>query len=145
MAVSTIDPKDVVISIGGVPVSGFTNGTFLEIVADQQQFTKVTGADGYVTRVKSNDYGATMTLTLAQSSPSNDVLSAIFNADRAINGGVVPILIKDLSGTTVIFSATGWIQQFPDITYSNEFTERAWVFDLANVDFFLGGNGVVQP
>ncbi len=142
MAVSTFDPKQVVVSVGGVPLSGFTDGTFLEITADTQQFTKVTGADGYVTRVKSNDYGAVMTLTLAQTSPSNDVLSGIFNLDKTINGGIVPILIKDLSGTTVIFSATGWIQQFPDISFSNEISDRAWIFDLANVDMFLGGNEV---
>lgn len=140
MAVTTVDPKNVIISIGGFPMSGFVDGTFLEISSDTEQFTKVTGADGYVTRVKSNDYGATMTLTLAQSSPSNDVLSTFFNLDRTVNGGIVPILVKDLSGTTIIFSATGWIQQFPDISYSNDISERAWIFDLANMDLFIGGN-----
>ena len=141
MSVSTFDPKQVIITIGGYIMSGFADGTFLEVVADNPQFTKVTGADGYVTRVKSNDYGATLTLTLSQSSPSNDYLSAIFNADRAINGGVVPIFIKDMSGTTTIFSATGWIQQFPDIAYGNEINDRAWILDLANADMFIGGNG----
>lgn len=141
MAVATFDPKSVVISIGGVPMSGFADGTFLEITADNQQFTKVTGADGYTTRVKSNNYGGTMTLTLAQSSPSNDALSIILNADRATNAGVVPILIKDMSGTTVMFTAAGWIQQFPDITYGNEMNNRAWTIELADIDIFIGGNG----
>lgn len=141
MAVRTFDPKEVIITIGGIPMSGFADGTFLEVVADVPQFTKVTGADGYVTRVKSNDYGAVMTLTLSQSSPSNDALSAIFNADRQANAGVVPILIKDMSGTSVIFAATGWIQQFPDTAFGNEINDRAWIFDLANADLFIGGNG----
>lgn len=141
MAVSTFDPKSVVVTIGGITISGYADGTFLEITADTPQFTKITGADGYVTRVKSNDYGAVLTLTLSQSSPSNDVLSALFNADRLSNAGVVPILIKDLSGTTVIFAATGWIQQFPDTAFGNEINDRAWVIDLANADLFIGGNG----
>lgn len=141
MSVATFDPKSVVVSIGGVTMSGYADGTFLEITADTPQFTKITGADGYVTRVKSNDYGAVMTLTLSQSSPSNDVLSALFNADRLTNAGVVPILIKDLSGTTVIFAATGWIQQFPDTAFGNEINDRSWVIDLANADLFIGGNG----
>lgn len=141
MAVMTFDPKDVVVSIGGVPMSGYADGTFLEITADTQQFTKVVGADGYTTRVKSNNYGAVMTLTLSQSSPSNDVLSGILNLDRLSNRGVVPILVKDLSGTTVFFAGTGWIQQFPDVSYGNEINNRAWVFDLAEVDIFIGGNG----
>lgn len=141
MAVRTVDPKSVIIAIGGVPMSGFADGTFLEITADAQQFSKVTGADGYTTRVKTNNYGGTLTLTLSQSSPSNDVLSALLNADRLRNAGVVPILIKDLTGTTKIFSATAWIQQMPDVAYGNAINNRAWVFDLAEMDTFIGGNG----
>lgn len=141
MAVATFDPKSVVITIGGKAMSGFADGTFLEITADTQQFTKVVGADGFTTRVKSNNYGGVMTLTLAQSSPSNDALSIIFNADRARNLGVVPILIKDLSGSTIIFSGTGWIQQFPDVAFGNEINDRAWTLDLAEIDIFIGGNG----
>lgn len=140
VSVSTFDPKSVVITIGGIPISGYADGTFLEITADNQQFSKVVGADGYTTRVKSNNYGGVMTLTLAQTSPSNDYLSGILHLDRASNTGVVPILIKDLSGTTVIFSATAWIQQFPDVSFGNEMNNRAWTFDLAEIDIMIGGN-----
>lgn len=141
MAVRTFDPKSVVITIGGVPMSGFADGTFLEITSDTQQFTKVVGADGYTTRVKSNNYGGVMTLTLSQSSPSNDVLSGFLALDRTANAGVVPILIKDMSGSTIIFSGTGWIQQFPDVTFGNEINNRAWALDLADIDILIGGNG----
>lgn len=141
MAVFSYDPKSVIIVIGGVPISGYADGTFLEITADTQQFTKIVGADGYTTRVKSNNYGGVMTLTLSQTSPSNDVLSGILALDRVSNAGVVPILIKDMSGTTVIFAATGWIQQFPDVSFGNEINNRAWVFDLADIDILIGGNG----
>lgn len=141
MGVRTFDPKSVIITIGGFVMSGFADGTFLEITADKQQFTKVTGADGFTTRVKSNDYGAVMTLTLSQSSPSNDVLSGILALDRAANAGVVPIFVKDMSGSTVFFAATGWIQQFPDSSFGNEINNRGWTIDLADVDIFIGGNG----
>lgn len=141
MSVRSFDPKSVVVTIGGVPMSGYADGTFLEVTADTQQFTKVVGADGFTTRVKSNNYGGVMTLTLSQSSPSNDVLSAFLNADRLSNSGIVPILIKDLSGTTIIFSGTGWIQQFPDVIFGNEINNRAWTLDLAEIDIIIGGNG----
>jgi hypothetical protein len=140
LAVRTFDPKSVIVTIGGVPMSGYADGTFLEITADTQQFTKVVGADGYTTRVKSNNYGGVMTLTLSQSSPSNDVLSGFLNLDRTVNGGVVPILIKDLSGSTIVFSGTGWIQQFPDVTFGNEINNRAWTLDLTDIDILIGGN-----
>lgn len=141
MAVRTFDPKSVIVTIGGVPMSGYADGTFLEITADTQQFTKIVGADGFTTRVKSNNYGGVMTLTLSQSSPSNDVLSGFLQLDRASNRGVVPILIKDMSGTTIIFAGTGWIQQFPDVIFGNEINNRAWILDLAEIDVLIGGNG----
>lgn len=141
MAVRTYDPKAVVITIGGVPMSGFSDGTFLEISRDAQAFTKVVGADGTTTRVKSNNTGGTMTVTLKQSSPSNDVLSAFAQADALSNAGVVPILVKDLSGNSVYFSATGWIQKIADSTFSADVSDRAWTLDLADVDIFVGSNG----
>lgn len=87
---ATFDPASVVISFGGIPLSGFADGTFLEITADNPQFTKTVGADGYTTRTKSNNYGAQVTITLAQSSPSNDILTSFLNADRIDNQGVKP-------------------------------------------------------
>jgi len=140
LSVSTFDPKSLIITIGGAVISGYADGEFLSIIADNQQFTKITGADGFTTRVKSNNYGGTMTLTLSQTSPSNDVLSGFLNLDRISNLGVLPILIKDLSGTTTLFSAQGWIQQFPDVTFSNEISNRAWTLDLVDIDIFIGGN-----
>ena len=141
MAVRTYDPKSVVITVGGVPMSGFADGTFLEITRDDVAFTKVVGADGTTTRVKSNNTGGSMTITLKQSSPSNDVLSAFAQADELTNTGVVPILVKDLSGNSIYFSATGWIQKYPDSVFANEINNRAWVLDLADVDMFVGSNG----
>ena len=141
---ATFDPASVVISFGGIPLSGFADGTFLEITADNPQFTKVVGADGFTTRVKSNNYGAVATLTLAQSSPSNEILSGFLNQDRLNDDGVYPLLIKDMSGTTVVFSATGWIQQFPNITFGNELNNREWIIDLADIDIFVGRNTLTQ-
>lgn len=143
MAVATFDPKSVLISFGGVPLSGFADGTFLELTADTQQFTKVVGADGFTTRVKSNDYGGILTLTLSQSSPSNDVLSGFLALDRTTNTAVLPLLIKDMSGTTLVFAAQAWIQQFPDTAFGNEINNRAWIFDLADLDLLIGGNNQV--
>lgn len=140
MVVATFDPKSVLISFGGVPLSGFADGTFLELTADTQQFTKVVGADGFTTRVKSNDYGGVLTLTLSQSSPSNDVLSGFLQLDRTTNTAVLPLLIKDMSGTTLVFAAQAWIQQFPDTAFGNEINNRAWIFDLADLDLLIGGN-----
>jgi len=140
MAVRTYDPKSVVVTIGGVPMSGYADGTFLVVDRDENSFSKVTGADGTTTRVKSNNRSGTMTLTLKQSSPSNDVLSGFATLDELANSGVVPILIKDLSGNSLFFSATGWIQKFPSSEFGKEINNRDWILDLVDVDMFVGSN-----
>lgn len=122
-------------------MSGFADGTFLEITRDEQAFTKVTGADGYTSRVKSNNRGGLLTLTLLETSPSNDVLSGIAALDEVANAGVVPVFVKDMSGNSTYFSATGWVQKLPDSTFGKEINTRAWAIDLADVDIFVGSNG----
>ena len=140
MAVRTYDPKQVVVTIGGVPMSGYADGTFLVVDRDENAFTKVTGADGTSTRVKSNNRSGSMTLTLKQSSPSNDILSGFAALDELSNSGVVPILIKDLSGNSIFFSATGWVQKYPSSEFGKEINNREWILDLVDVDMFVGSN-----
>ena len=62
---------------GAIDISGLTNGVFISVERDTDAFTKVVGADGEGMRSKSNDKSATITITLMQSSSSNDALSAI--------------------------------------------------------------------
>lgn len=143
MSLATFDPASVVITVGGIPMSGYADGTFALLSRSVDAWSMVTGADGLTTRVKSNDRSGTLTLTLAQTSPSNDALSAFAIDDELNNSGVVPILIKDLSGSTILFSATGWVQKFPDVEYSNILTDREWILGLADIDIFVGGNASV--
>jgi len=79
-------------------------------------------------------------LTLAQTSPSNDVLSGIAQADRLTNSGVVPVLIQDFSGRSVHVSAFGWVRRVPSAEFGKEISNREWVLDLADYDPFVGGN-----
>jgi hypothetical protein len=140
MALRTFDPKQVLVIIGGVPMSGYADGTFVSVERTSDTFTKVSGADGIVSRAKSNDRSGSLTLTLAQTSPSNDVLSALAVTDELTNLGVVPVLIKEVSGSTVIVSAFGWVKKPPMVEYGKEIVNREWVLDLADVDFGVGGN-----
>jgi hypothetical protein len=140
MSVRTYDPKSVIITVGGVPMSGFSDGTFCEIVRDEATWTKVVGADGYVTRGKTNNFSGTMTLTLKQSSPSNDVLSGFIALDELTNSGIVPVLVKDLSGNSTYFSGQGWVQQYSNSTFDKAITDREWTIALATLDLFVGSN-----
>ena len=140
MSVKTYDAKNVIITIAGVPMSGFSDGTFLEVVRNEPTWTTVVGADGLVTRSKTNNLTGTLTLTLKQSSPSNDVLSGLLAVDELTNQGVFPVLIKDLSGNSIYFSANAWITQYPSSTFGKEVSDRQWVLSLDEADMFVGSN-----
>lgn len=138
--VRTFDPKQGVLTIGGVPIGGFADGTYISIERSSNTFEKVSGADGEVSRAKSNDYSGSLALTLAQTSPSNDVLSGFAIADELTSDGVVPVLYKDIGGTTIIFSAKGWVRKPAIVELGKVINNREWNLDLADLDIFVGGN-----
>lgn len=139
--VRTYDPRNVQVIIGAIPITGFADGTFVTVTADEDLYAKTTGAQGEVSRARSNNRGGTLTLTLKQTSPANDVLSGFALADEASNAGVVPVLIKELgTGRTLMFSQAGWIQGWPEVGYSKAIENRAWTIALADITRFIGGN-----
>lgn len=140
MTVKTYDPKNVQLIVGGVPINGFADGTFISAERTNDAFTMVSGAAGEVTRAKSNDRTGMVTITLLQSSLSNDVLSGFALADELSNSGIVPVVIKEVTGNTVIFSGEGWVRKFPVTDYAKEVSNREWVLDMSDMDFFIGGN-----
>lgn len=140
MGVKTFDPKQVQVIIGGNQITGFADGEFVNVERDEDTFTKVVGADGEVSRSKSNNRSGTLTLTLLQTSASNDILSAIMIADELSNSGIVPVYIKDTLGTSVLFAGEGWIMKPPAHANDKEITNREWAIQLASVDIFIGGN-----
>jgi len=139
--VRTYDPRNVQIILGGNPISGFADGTFVTVTPDENLYTKTVGADGEVSRARSNNRSATVTLTLKQTSQSNNILSALAQADNLNNGGVVPFMLKEIgSGATLVFAQAAWVEDFPDAEYSKEVSDRAWTIALAQTDMFIGGN-----
>lgn len=138
--VYTYASDEVQIIVGGVPMSGTADGTFVTISRDEQAFTKVTGADGSTSRSKSANRAGTITITLKQTSPANDVLSGFMIADEQSNNGVVPVMVKDTGGRTLHYASAAWVQQMPDQDFAKEVSNREWVMDCARIDSFVGGN-----
>jgi hypothetical protein len=140
--VRTYDPSEVIITLAGVIISGYTDGTFVEVARDEPTWTKTVGADGTVTRGKTNNRAGTVTITLKSSSPSNDVLSGILIADELTSTEVFPVLIKDLSGTSVFFSAQGWVQQYANAPFGKDIPDRVWTIATAELDMLVGSNSL---
>jgi hypothetical protein len=136
----TYDPSKVVVLFGGIPLSGFADGEFVKVERDGDAFSKVVGADGDTSRAKSCNKAGTATITLAQTSPSNDILQGFALLDELSNDGVAPFAVKDLSGRSTYISAHGWIKKAPAVSFGKEITNREWTIDLADIDTFTGGN-----
>jgi len=140
MATHSFDPKDVIIIVGGFPMGGFADGEFMSFERNNDAFTQSVGADGDTTRVKSNDRSGSLTITLDQTSLSNDVLSGIAQLDEKANAGLVPILVKEKNGTSTLFAGNGWVQKMPVMSFGKETTTRVWIIAMAETEIFVGGN-----
>lgn len=134
------DASQVIVVFDGTPLTGWADGTFVTVEFDEQQWNKVTGAGGDTQRSKTNNYAGKVTVTLLNGSVSNDVLSAAWNADRVDNTGKGPIIVKDLSGTTIWQAKNAWIQQMPSQGYGKDAETREWVLDTDELSGVAGGN-----
>ncbi len=138
--VKTYDPKNVSAIVGGKILSGFMDGTFIEVERNENAFNLKVGVDGESARAKSNNKSGKITMTLLQSSASNDVLSAFAAADELSNSGAVPFFLKDNSGRSVATALTAWVQKLPKMVFAKEIQGWQWVLETDDIEMFLGGN-----
>jgi len=142
MALSTIrafDPKMVTINWGAYLVVGFAEEK-VTISYQDDAYDLAIGCDGEASRVRKNNNSATITLTLQQTSPSNDFFSGMAIADRQANLGIMPMTIIDYSGTTKIFAPSAYIVKTPDQSLSNTNNTMQWTFVCDNLGWYAGGS-----
>jgi len=131
--VTTYDPRKVIVTFGGMPIGGFAGGTFINVTASADRFTKVVGADGEIARSKSADNTHEVTITLMQSSMSNRYLSTVEQLDKLASQGILPLTITDLNGGTLKFWPQAWITKDPDLGFAAELTDREWTFQTGQI------------
>ncbi len=137
MGTKVYDANEVSVILGGIAIdSGFADGEFCRIEQESDDFDDVVGSDGEVTRSKTNDRRATITLLVMQTSSSNQALSALSNADRlASNGaGIVPVMIRDRNGASLFESQHAWIRRPPNVSFDKVATPREWVIRAGQLE-----------
>lgn len=142
MPVRTYDPSQVTIIFAGIPISGFADGTFVSVEQNEDSFTLQVGTDGEGTRSKTNNRSGRVTLTLMQSSASNDALAAIHSLDvlSPSGDGIGPLLIKDNSGRSLFSADAAWIVKPPTGEFGREATSREWIIETDHLILSYGGN-----
>ena len=140
MAPGTYDPKSISIVIGANIVTGYAEDTFVSIEATGDGTQSQSGADGEVARSLSHNRLNRLTLTLQQTSMSNDFLSDLLNLDRASGGGgVVPLQVRDLRGATIFAASQAWVVKRPTMEFGGELSDREWEIDCVETDSYIGG------
>lgn len=139
MALKTYDPKLVLVSFGEVSLTGFADGTFVNVSRDEDAFTKLVGAGGDVVRSRNRNRSGSVTVTLIHGAPENDLLAAIAQADELTGTGVRALMVKEANGTTICAGQSAWIRKSADAEYAKEAGSREWTFDVESLDMFVGG------
>jgi hypothetical protein len=124
--VSTYDPKKVIITLGGVPINGYADGTFVQIDPNSEAWTKKVGADGEVARGLSNDNTHTIQITLLQTSLSNTYLRTVMNADKLTGLGMLTLSFMDLNSGEAHFWPQAWVTTDPSLGRAKETTDVQW-------------------
>lgn len=143
MSTKVYDADQITIAFGGVALKGLAEDDVVTIEQDTDDFTDVVGIGGEVTRSKTLDRRATITIRLMQTSDSNDLLSAISNADvKAANGaGISAIMVRDRGTGRALFAGPeSWIAKPPQVVYGRSAKVREWKLRVANLERYDGGN-----
>lgn len=133
------DPKAVVVTFKGAILTGYADGSFISAERNEDSFSLQVGAGGEFTRTRNRNESGRVTLTLLQTSPSNDILSAFLKLDEMGGLGKGPLSIKDLRGNTVVFAETAWLTRPASVEYGTEGSSREWVFETGRLEMNVGG------
>ena len=134
-------PESVNCLIGGIiPITGFVDGTFISVDKDEMPYSSIRMPDGTVARKKNNSQTYTITITLHNGAETNNLLTKMWQIDELTDRGKFPLLIKDQSGSDLLFSTESWIEGIPSMTKSNAIDSRVWVIKSAYAVINIGGN-----
>lgn len=148
--VATLSPIDVtvVISQAGFThvVSGYMEDSNITVERGSDSYEKHTGIDNKTSRIYKADKSGMVTLSLAQTSVSNDVLDLLQRNDAAArnSSGLFSITVKDASGRSVYHSLEAWVGKVPNSAFGSGMQGREWQIQAAEMTSFIGGNGKVS-
>jgi hypothetical protein len=139
MATKNYDPTKICLTVGPFLISGFADGSMVKAERNEDSYKTTVGGDGHVVRSKSPNRTGKVTITLLQSSEANGFLTTLALADQATDTGIVPVMVKDLNGTTLWAATEAWVMKPPSASWEKEAKDREWVLECADLEFFEGG------
>jgi len=133
-------PGEISVIVDGQIISGFAEGTFISVARDEDSSTFVPSATGGGSRTKNANKSGKFTFTLQQTSESNQALSDLLKADEDGDNILVPVLVRDNSGSDLHKAEQVYIVKYPQADYAKELSNREWILQAENLEMNLGGN-----
>jgi hypothetical protein len=148
MSLHQFDPAQVVASWvtpgGSIDIlEGAISGEFMTFSRDNARWAREFDLYGNATRVKNNNRGGVISITHSASSPLNTVLSALTVADDMTDSVVGIIVIRDMSGPTIVEADGCFLEGVSDFGFGQERGARTWVWQCASLRPFVGGHNTV--
>ncbi len=147
---ATLSPIDVtvVISQSGLVhvVGGYAEDSNIMVERGSDSYDLHVGVDNRASRIYKADKTAKVTISLAQTSVSNDILDQLQRNDaNARNSSqLFSITVKDGSGRSVYFAQEAWVSKVPNSQFGSGINMREWIIQSANMDSFIGGNAPIS-
>lgn len=135
----TYDPQKVILSFGGIVLTGYAKGSYIKAKRNTDTFTVVVGAAGEESWDKKSDRSGEVEVTLMASSQDNDALMAIYAVDELTGAGLSPLMIKELNGTTLVHAAFARLSKPADVERAVEQGNAVWLFRSTNLEINVGG------
>jgi len=125
----TISLNTTILSTGG-----YAEDEVMTVDWTEDWFTKYVGADGEVTRTRTNNFSATVTLKYAQTADANTVLSSQLAIDiSTLNGAAAGVFTaRDSGGFLILTSPRSWIIAPPAVRLGKTVQVFEWKIDLAD-------------
>jgi hypothetical protein len=138
----TYDFSKYSVIVGGLMLSGFSDGDAATAKRDEDLQTKKVGIDGAVAFSRSANKSGEISIKLLQTSAANEMLSELFAIDNLVMDGLldVPIAIVDGLGTSIVSASQCRLKSIPEFTRGKEVGENEWVFDAVDLTIFHGTN-----
>lgn len=140
--VDSWSPADSLLTVGGVPITGYAPGTFIEIKRNSPAATMQEGEDGSVTVARSLKRSGTITVTLRRGAPSNTYLgslAAAFENSPTGPGVYFDVQYENLNSPTNAHTDQAFVQQLPDAADAADGGTSKWAIVCPIMDYTVAG------
>ena len=129
----SFDPARVSVIVGGIPISGFTEDSFVTASFAEEAVNFTQGIPHGSASLNTSREGD-ISISLLQVSDSNAELQKYITRARNRSGvWYFNFLILNNSGGELASADTAWITKEPDLTFSKDITPRSWTIKTGNL------------